>query len=920
MRLHHLLHICFLISVCVAVNRDNFKTCKQSSFCTRQRGYTPDAAYKIAPESIKIADHGISAYLAKAEGNQTLEISIGYLAFSTFRVTIDEVNAERKRYRLSAGDALRLDPKLYPVKVDRTSDSVVLSGSKNEKMVMNFDPFSADFFLDNVLIEPAKATTESNLENTLPEDTQNSENLENSEPHESSDDVDFLGFVHAYGIPEHADNLVLKPTDKGDPYRLYNLDVFEYELDSPMALYGTVPLLWALNPNHTIGLFWHNPSETWIDIQYSEHPTDGFLAKLPRLFSKPESYVKTRWMSESGVIDAFVILGHAPSDVTRAYAHLTGTTPLPPLFALGYHQSRWNYNDQDDVLTVDQQFDAHKIPVDVIWLDIEHTDGKRYFTWDQSKFPNPSEMVDKLLAKGRKLVTVVDPHIKKDSGWNIYNDAHAKDILVKTHDGADFDGWCWPGSSVWPDFTSPHVRRWWSEMFLQYEPKQSNSVFSWNDMGEPSVFNGPEVSMHKDAVHAGGWEHRDVHNIYGLYIHQATWEGHLLRSGGKERPFVLTRAFFAGSQRTCAVWTGDNTADWGHLRMSIPMSLSLSISGIILTGADVGGFFGNPDNELLTRWYQAGAYQPFFRAHAHMDTKRREPWLVPEPYLHTIRDAIVTRYQLLPYWYTMFARAEADGQPVMAPMWYHFRHLENTYNLELQYMIGEAVLVRPVTTSGASSVDVYLPPGTWYHFPTLQGEGTISFPVDLSVIPVFYRGGWIIPRRERVRRSSWKMRDDPFTLYVCLDPTLSEAHGFLYLDDYHSISRETARFFRIIYHANSDPVVKGPAGGHLRFERIPVPGTTVLPDRDPATSSPVPQIERIVFVGLSHEIERVTVIERSGTRRSVEFTQDPDSQSADQRYFGSLRFGVLVVRQPLVNVADDWELHLVTGTEMKGDL
>ncbi|TPP39644.1 putative glucosidase ii catalytic alpha subunit [Fasciola gigantica] len=311
------------------------------------------------------------------------------------------------------------------------------------------------------------------------------------------------------------------------------------------------------------------------------------------------------------------------------------------------------------------------------------------------------------------------------------SDAHAKEIFVKTHGGETFEGWCWPGSSSWPDFMSPHVRKWWSEMFVQYEPKQSNSVFTWNDMGEPSVFNGPEVSMHKDTVHFSGWEHRDVHNIYGLHIHQASWDGQLLRSGGVERPFVLTRAFFAGSQRTSAVWTGDNTADWGHLQISVPMILSLSIGGITLSGADVGGFFGNPDHELLARWYQAAAYQPFFRAHAHMDTKRREPWLVSEPYFQAIREAIIARYQLLPYWYTMFARAEADGQPVMAPMWYHFRHLEKTYSLELQYMIGEAILVRPVTTQGASSVEVYLPPGTWYHHPTLQAcEEIVPFPLS----------------------------------------------------------------------------------------------------------------------------------------------------------------------------------------------
>lgn len=491
-------------------------------FCNRQRGYAPDVfVYKIIPETVKLDDYGMNALLNKTDGNQTLELSISYLAFSTFRITVDEYNGERKRYRLSSQDALRVEPKRYPVKTDKAALSLVMSGNRNDKAVVNFDPFFIDFFLDDVLVSQLNRrnmfnfeTKEAHLEqkvsvekvdgehrsDTLPpsdiqldqpsddssatvsesmsttsdedsgdkhevdssmqtpvdnseqpsgdveDDTNNSnaeaphsENTASQEdpypwteyfkehkdrrpfgPSSISLDIDFPGFVHAYGIPEHADSLVLKPTDKGDPYRLYNLDVFEYELNNPMALYGAVPLIWTLNPNHTMGMFWHNPSETWVDIHYSEHPSDGFLSKIPRLFSKPESFVKTRWISESGVVDAFVMLGHTPADIARAYAHLTGATPLPPLFALGYHQSRWNYNDQEDVLSVDQQFDTHRTPVDVIWLDIEHTDGKRYFTWDRSKFPNPGEMVDKLLLKGRKLVTVVDPHIKRDSAWQIY--------------------------------------------------------------------------------------------------------------------------------------------------------------------------------------------------------------------------------------------------------------------------------------------------------------------------------------------------------------------------------------------------------------------------------------------------------------------------------------------------------------------
>ncbi|KER23298.1 hypothetical protein T265_08783 [Opisthorchis viverrini] len=995
----------------IGVNRENFKTCQTSSFCSRQRDVDPEhIRYFIEPGSLRISAFGLTANLSRNPGTQSLFIDISYLAFSTFRVLIDEPGIEPKRYRLPPGDSLRTEPKKYTIDVVRSEQSASLFGIANDKAIISLNPFRIDFYVDEVVVAQFNHRNLFNFENKYVtdarQDTETAEPLdrqvedpsinlsgsseayeapdhsveslsgknsemdiakdndvlehetasssEQTEAHENepeptvnspadpfpwseefkghrdtrpfgpmsiSMDIDFPGFSRAYGIPEHADSFVLKSTEGGDPYRLYNLDVFEYELNNPMALYGSVPIMWTLNENHTVGIFWHNPSETWVDVAYSDRPADSFLSKIPRLFTKsPEKHVKTRWLSESGVLDAFVVLGRDPHAVSRAFAHLIGTTPLPPLFALAYHQSRWNYNDEADVLSLDQRFDEVAIPLDVVWLDIEHTDGKRYFTWDNVKFPNPEDMVDTLNKKGRKLVTVVDPHIKQDSNWQLYNSAAGNNYYIKSREGSDYVGWCWPGSSAWPDFTSPVVRRWWSELFLTYGPIRVNTMFTWNDMGEPSIFNGPEITMHKDTIHEGNREHRDVHNIYGLQVHRATWEGLLLRSKNQERPFVLTRAFFAGSQRTAAVWTGDNTASWGHLQISTPMLLSLSLTGITLCGADVGGFFGNPEPELLTRWYQAAAFQPFFRSHAHIDTKRREPWTLPEEYMNAVREAVVERYNLLPYWYTTFARAEADGQPVMAPVWYHFRHMPSTYDLEDEYMIGEALLVRPVTSEGARYVDVYFPPGVWYHYPTLKdfdGNQKVHFPVGLSTIPAFYRGGWIVPRRQRVRRSSWLMQWDPFTLYVFIDPNSDRSHGYLYDDDYHSISRETAQFYRIEYEVDRDPLSNKVAGGRMRAHLLPLPGTTVLPQVN--TSLRSVSIERIVFVGMQLPLQRVTLITGLGERKPVRFTQEP-TDLADHKYFGERKEGVVITRHPWLILTTDWSLHLVTGTEMKSEL
>uniref|UniRef100_A0A9J8ABE9 Glucosidase II alpha subunit b n=1 Tax=Cyprinus carpio carpio TaxID=630221 RepID=A0A9J8ABE9_CYPCA len=587
-------------------------------------------------------------------------------------------------------------------------------------------------------------------------------------------DFSLPGVEHVYGIPEHADDLKLKTTDGGDPYRLYNLDVFQYELYNPMALYGSIPVMLAHNTQRTMGIFWLNAAETWVDINFVQGSSE-----------KPQTDV--RWISESGIIDVFIMLGPKPSKVFSQYASLTGTQSFPPLASLGYHQCRWNYNDQEDVKSVDQGFDQHDIPYDFIWLDIEHADGKRYFTWDPHKFPQPKEMLQGLMDKRRKMVSIVDPHIRVDSGYKIHNEITSKDFYVKNKDGKNYEGWCWPGNSGYPDFTKPEMRAWWASMFAydQYEGSMEN-LFTWNDMNEPSVFNGPEVTMHKDALH-GKWEHRDIHNIYGLYVQMATAEGQIQRSGGVERPFVLTRAFFAGSQRYGAVWTGDNAAEWDHLKISIPMCLSLGLVGVSFCGADVGGFFKNPSTELLVRWYQTGAYQPFFRAHAHLDTTRREPWLFGPENTALIREVIRQRYALLPYWYQLFYQAHKTGMPVMRPLWVDYPKDTATFTIDDEFLIES---LHPSHTKLCKSLSLFKK--TILYFRLIYFNCVFFF--FFFKIPVFQRGGSIIPRKDRVRRSSTCMENDPYTLYVALSPK-KFAEGELYIDDGHSFNYDTKKEF-----------------------------------------------------------------------------------------------------------------------------
>ncbi|XP_070181942.1 neutral alpha-glucosidase AB-like isoform X2 [Littorina saxatilis] len=696
-------------------------------------------------------------------------------------------------------------------------------------------------------------------------------------------DISFPGVEHVYGIPEHADSLALKTTKTTDPYRLYNLDVFEYDLYNPMALYGAVPLMLAHNEKRTVGVFWLNAAETWVDISSNVADKSIFSNLADFVTGNNEiPQTDTHWFSESGVIDVFLMLGPGPKDVFRQYAALTGTTPLPPLFSISYHQCRWNYNDQDDVRTVDENFDKFDIPYDVIWLDIEHTDGKRYFTWDAAKFPNSIEMLRNISSKGRKMVTIVDPHLKRDDNYKVFAEARDKGLLIKNKDGGDFDGWCWPGSSGWPDFLEKHVRDWWADKFSASEYVGSApNLYVWNDMNEPSVFNAPEITVNRDIKHLGGWENREVHNIYGMYVHEATMDGLLKRTNYQERAFVLTRAFFAGTQRTAAVWTGDNMGEWSHLKISNPMIMSLNLVGITFSGADVGGFFRNPDNELVTRWYQAGAFQPFFRAHAHLDTKRREPYLLPDENVKVIREAIRARYTYLPYWYTEFFTSEKDGAAVMRPLWVEFPKEKATFGIDDNYMIGSALLVRPVTDQGATNANVYFPGAgeVWYDVETYQtykGQQEVNVQAPLSKIPVYQKGGTIIPRKMRPRRSSTLMFDDPFTLVVALDPK-QEANGQLFIDDYRTFKYRDGAYGFIKYSFTSHKL-------HSNVEHQGSGFTTKE------------WLERVIVVGLPHEPRKVT-LHQSGQTKELIFTYDSTTH-------------VLIIRKPGVNILQNWTISL----------
>ncbi|KAI4875313.1 hypothetical protein NFI96_022583, partial [Prochilodus magdalenae] len=697
----------------------------------------------------------------------------------TIRITVDELQPIKPRYKVV--DVLVGEPKYEQLRIEwKRAGCVSLTwGLGHHHVQVSASPFCLEVLYEEEVIvtlnpkgrlcfetlqDPNGLSSSSHQARLLFSDEKDPlglwketfkqfQDIKANGPSSVGVDISLHGFAHAYGLPEHADSLLLKDTSGSEPYRLYNLDVCAYEINRRLGLYGSVPFLVAHKPDRTLGVFWLNASETLVVLQYSsqeEQEENGPPVKRSRV--SPETNVS--WVSESGQIDCFLLLGPLPAQVFSQYAQLTGHQALPPLFSLGYHQCRWNYEDEEDVKSVDAGFDRHAIPYDVIWLDIDHTYGKRYFTWDSKRFPNPVDMQLHLQKKKRKLVVISDPHIKADTTWPLFWEARNGDHFVNNRDGDVYYGTCWPGSSCWLDFSSSRTRSWYARQFAlnKYEGS-TESLFVWNDMNEPSVFNGPEQTMPKDVVHCGGWEHRELHNLYGFFQHMATVDGLITRSEGLERPFVLTRSFFAGSQRLGAVWTGDNVATWEHLKISIPMLLSLSITGIHFCGADVGGFVQDPEPELLVRWYQAGALQPFFRGHSAKQTKRREPWLFGDTVTSAVRSAIQQRYCLLPYWYTLFHLAHSSALPPIRPLWVEFPKETDIFIVENQYMIGKyenirivikailmngsALLACPVTDPGITEVKVLLPGSDelWYNVSSGEqhrGGGTLTLPVTLE--------------------------------------------------------------------------------------------------------------------------------------------------------------------------------------------
>ena len=873
----------FLLGSAFSVDRTKYRQCKDSPFCVRNRFVKEQRWETNIDEGITTNGTFILPVLDGMYKN-VLNLSVSFLPSNLVRVRVVPSAPEPfKRYDCAkeptiVNQSVANDRRDFTVERN-TSHAVLRSG--DTEVVVHAAPFRVDVVENGVtkatLNPDDSGVFETNLDKEeFPEHWEVAdfgryrETLRDG-PAAVAMTVKFYGKRTRFvGLPSHTLNLSLPATVEDgapltDPIRLYNTDINSFEVGSVMSMYGSIPYLIGHDGRASTSLLWCNPSETWVDIDNER--------------------LTARFVSETGLIDVFVTSG-AHADVLRSYTDLTGRPAMPQLFALGYHQCRWTYYSEKELREVSAALDKAEIPHDAMWMDLDHTDGHRYFTFNKD-YSNVEKMVDDFMKVKRRVVAQVDPHLKVESTYRVFSDAKQRGYLVKARDGNDYHGHCWPGNSGWVDFLNPEARNWWAQQYrFDIYKGSSRYLFTWNDMNEPAVFDVPDMSLPRDTQHINGYEDRSVHNVYGHLMVSSSYKGQVLRNSDKnERPFVLTRSLFAGSQKYAFMWTGDNTATWDQLRNSIAEVLSLGVSGFPFAGADVGGFFNSPDNELLTRWYQVGAFcYPFFRCHCHHLSARREPYRLPGAYLEAARTAIVERYQLLPLWYTASRISHETGAPVVRPLWWEFDDAE-ARDMERELMIGDTLLVAPVLDQGCTTHPLFLPRNSrWYDFRTLaevseRGARSIALDGPICNTPAFIRGGTTLAVKPIKRKSADLMEKDPFNLIVALDEN-RRAQGRLYIDDGHTFGFERGEYIDKVFEFDGE-----------RLSSRDLNNKSSQSEFAKTYSAKVQQIE---VIGLDARPTKVT-------------------NSAGKAIDYEWKNGILRIKRVNYGVKDNWELHVYTA-------
>jgi len=566
-----------------------------------------------------------------------------------------------------------------------------------------------------------------------------------------------------YGLGEKAD----RTNHTGKRFELWNTDQGGYSRDDD-PLYMSIPFMMLHSRGVTTGLFFDNPYRAWVDCGDTRHEV-------------------LEYRVVGGELRVYAFSG-TPLHIMEQYTALTGRAKLPPLWALGFHQSRWSYFPQERILELAREFRQRRLPCDVIHLDIHYMDGYRCFTWNPERFPEPRAMLKTLHETGFKGLSMIDPGIKVDRNYRVCAEGLQHGYFISYRDSALFSGPVWPGACYFTDFTDPAARAWWGEQYRGLIEDGMDAF--WNDMNEialiiphrqDSPVHVPDTIQHK-GEDGNPRSHAEIHNVYGLLMTQASVEG-LARLRPDRRPLLLSRSGWAGLQRYSMHWTGDNHSTWDDLLLSIQMILGLGMSGIALTGSDVGGFTGGPSPELFARWMQLGAFSPFYRAHSMIGSPDQEPWAFGPEVEAINRKYLELRYQLLPYIYTATWQAAQSGAPLARALVLCFPDDPAVVDRDDEYLFGDALLVAPVVTEGATEREVYLPAGEWYDFwseERFDGPGMITVQAPLDRLPLFVKGGAVIPM--------WPVQqyvgeDTAPVLTLAAYPANGEHQSVLYEDD-----------------------------------------------------------------------------------------------------------------------------------------
>ena len=608
------------------------------------------------------------------------------------------------------------------------------------------------------------------------------------------------------------------PLDRRDEaFSLWNTDAYRFQ-ESTDPLYKSIPFFMTYRAGLASGVLLDNTWRTSFD----------FGKELPGVYS---------FGAVNGPLDYYVFYGPSPKEVVETYAWLTGTPPLPPLWTLGFQQSRYSYVPQSKVMEVANRLRADHIPADAIYLDIGYQEKNRPFTVDTALFPDFPGMIAQLRKLNFHVVAITDLHIAKlpDHHYFPYDSGMAGDHFVKNPDGSVYTGVVWPGPSVFPDFTQQQTRAWWGTLYRHFHEIGIEGF--WNDMNEPSIFDSPTKTMPLDVVHRidePGFitrtaTHAEIHDVYGMENSRATFDG-LRTLDPNLRPFVLTRASYAGGQRYAATWTGDNSSSWNHLRMTTPMLENLGLSGFAFSGADVGGYAGTPSTDLLTKWLEVAAFQPIDRDHTEIGTGDQEPW-VGGPQQEAIRRRFIeTRYRLMPYLYTLAEEASRTGLPMVRPLFLEFpdaapdhHPIDTDVGASGEFLLGRDLLIAPPAfPDELDRYQVEFPSDDWYDYwtgkkvpepasgsvstgPTTtamsQVRLTAAAEPSLDTLPVFVRGGSILPVAPLVESTN-ETPNGPLTLRVYAGSACS---GTLYQDDGKTYAYQHGEFLRMRFDCQAKP-------------------------------------------------------------------------------------------------------------------